>query len=153
MKEINSLYPNIRLVGVDQFLSDGSLNIVQGSAHNIPLASESIDLVFCVEVMQHLDNVDLVLDEIKRVLKKDGIFILCDRNPASLIGVLKPFMERLNLWMYPSDSPFAEKWYDKQTWTKKLEDKKFIIKKISGIFTSFRGIPLFNRYLVVETQK
>jgi ubiquinone/menaquinone biosynthesis C-methylase UbiE len=43
--------------------------ISQASAYALPLRDKSIDLVLCCEVMEHLDNPERALEEIRRVAK------------------------------------------------------------------------------------
>lgn len=70
------------------------------SAEEIPVDDESFDMAVCCEVIEHLENPERVLNEISRILKKDG----------TLIGSI-PFM-------YPRHADP----YDFQRWTsKKLE--------------------------------
>lgn len=42
----------------------------------IPFENDSFDVVLCTEVLEHVENPDLFLTEIHRVLKKDGTLIL-----------------------------------------------------------------------------
>jgi ubiquinone/menaquinone biosynthesis C-methylase UbiE len=44
--------------------------ISQASAYALPFKDNSIDLVLCCEVMEHLDNPERALEEIRRVAKK-----------------------------------------------------------------------------------
>lgn len=43
---------------------------------HIPFADESFDSVFCSEVFEHVFNLDEVIEEIKRVLKKNGNILI-----------------------------------------------------------------------------
>lgn len=43
---------------------------------NIPFGDESFDSVFCSEVFEHIFNLDEVIPEIKRVMKKDGMLLV-----------------------------------------------------------------------------
>jgi ubiquinone/menaquinone biosynthesis C-methylase UbiE len=57
-----------RLIQNDIF---NSVSFVNGSAHNLPLADESVDLVFGIAILHHL-HLQLVAREVYRILKKGG---------------------------------------------------------------------------------
>ncbi len=57
-----------------------SLNV---SEDPIPFPEASFDAVFCGEVIEHLFDPDYLLDEVLRVLKKGGLFIITTPNLAS----------------------------------------------------------------------
>lgn len=46
----------------------------------IPFEDEKFDGVYCSHVLEHIENPDKMLSEIKRVLKKEGIIVLCVPN-------------------------------------------------------------------------
>lgn len=48
----------------------------RASATAIPIASESVDLVMCIEVLEHIDDQHQVLREIRRVLRRGGMLAL-----------------------------------------------------------------------------
>lgn len=56
--------------------SNDNLKYITGSAENIPLKSNSIDVVVSFETIEHHDKHEEMLLEIKRVLKKDGLLIM-----------------------------------------------------------------------------
>jgi ubiquinone/menaquinone biosynthesis C-methylase UbiE len=53
-----------------------NVEFIQGSASSIPLKSNTVDVVTSFETIEHLSEHDLMLQEIKRVLKTDGILII-----------------------------------------------------------------------------
>lgn len=55
-----------------------------GSGEAIPLADGSIDCVVCVDVLEHVADIDRVLDEIVRVLKPNGLFLFDTINRTML---------------------------------------------------------------------
>jgi len=55
---------------------NNNLSFVVGSADNIPVDSNSIDIVVSFETIEHHDKHDEMFLEIKRVLKSDGILIM-----------------------------------------------------------------------------
>lgn len=73
-----------------------------GSAHELPLADESVDVVFGMAILHHLD-LQLSSDEIYRVLKKGGraIFMEPVRNSK-----LVKFIRNLIPYQQPDISPF-----------------------------------------------
>lgn len=58
-----------------KYLSN-NLNYILGSADNIPVDSNSVDVVVSFETIEHHDQHDEMFFEIKRVLKSDGILIM-----------------------------------------------------------------------------
>lgn len=53
---------------------------VQGSATAIPLGDNSVDVVVSFETLEHIEDYEKFIKEIKRVLKKDGLLILSTPN-------------------------------------------------------------------------
>jgi len=53
-----------------------NLNFIVGSADEIPLPDNSVDIVISFETIEHHDKHEEMLTEIKRVLKNDGILIM-----------------------------------------------------------------------------
>ena len=56
-------------------LDTGGSIFMQGSVYKLPFADDSFDLIFCSEVLEHLDVYHLALNEIHRVLKTGGKFL------------------------------------------------------------------------------
>jgi ubiquinone/menaquinone biosynthesis C-methylase UbiE len=58
-----------------------NLKFLEGSILDIPLQGENLfDLVICFEAIEHIETPERLLGEVKRVLKKDGIFIVSTPN-------------------------------------------------------------------------
>ncbi|MHB1105086.1 MAG: class I SAM-dependent methyltransferase [Lutibacter sp.] len=53
-----------------------NLTFLEGAADNIPVESNSIDIVISFETIEHHDKHEEMFTEIKRVLKSDGILIM-----------------------------------------------------------------------------
>jgi malonyl-CoA O-methyltransferase len=61
---------------------------VLGSLLNIPLPDASMDLVFCVEALEHAVNVPAAIHEMSRVLREHGTLVIVDKDEARR-GVLE----------------------------------------------------------------
>ncbi len=72
----------------------GTGAVVAGCATRIPLASGSIDTVVVMDVLHHLraDEVDLALDELRRVLRPGGTALVCEPAATPLRAVLDPLL-------------------------------------------------------------
>lgn len=72
----------------------GNLDFKVGTCTSIPLADSSVDLVVSFETIEHLDQHDRMMGEIKRVLRPNGILLISspDKNNYSLDrGYVNPF--------------------------------------------------------------
>lgn len=74
-------YGNVTSLEYDQeccnFLKNElNIDVINGSLTQLPFKKESFDLVCAFDVIEHIKQDDLAIDEIKRVLKKNGTFCL-----------------------------------------------------------------------------
>lgn len=56
--------------------------VLAGDIRDLPLSDESFDLVICWETIEHIDQGDRALAEIKRVLRPEGILLVSSPNPG-----------------------------------------------------------------------
>lgn len=57
-----------------------NLNFLEGSATKIPVADASVDVVVSFETIEHLEDHEAMLAEIKRVLRPSGILVISSPN-------------------------------------------------------------------------
>jgi SAM-dependent methyltransferase len=74
-KPYRDLFPNCNYLGLDWGVEDSSPDLV-GDAMNLPISSESVDIVFSTQVIEHLPKPQLLVNESSRVLKRNGYLIL-----------------------------------------------------------------------------
>lgn len=77
---------------------DSKVNLTIGDSENLPYENNQFDVIICNASFHHYPKPNLVLKEIKRVLKSDGIFILGDPTiPFSLfLKVFNYFLKYSN---------------------------------------------------------
>jgi ubiquinone/menaquinone biosynthesis C-methylase UbiE len=71
------------ITGIDislEMLKQSSGARVQGDIENLPFKSESFTTVVSFTALQNLEDAEKMLKEVKRVLKKDGTFVLTFLN-------------------------------------------------------------------------
>jgi len=142
---------NKEINGIDPYFFDGKI-VKEGNVYNIDFKKE-FDLIYTIEVLQHVKYLDIALEEINKRLSKDGIFIVCDRNPNSFIGYIKSIQEYRGKWMYAFDSPFIEKWYSLLKWKKILKKSGFKIEEIITFSSKNGKFGWMNRYNIIITRK
>ena len=62
-------------------------NLVSASAVKIPFEDSFFDSIFSISAIEFIDELDTVCKEIKRVLKKDGFFIVITPGYSSLLDL------------------------------------------------------------------
>ncbi|ODS40208.1 MAG: hypothetical protein A7315_02660 [Candidatus Altiarchaeales archaeon WOR_SM1_79] len=96
--------PNIYFIGLDispndikyanEIVKKNNLNsckFIVGSAESTNFENEGFDIVICSEVLEHVQNPELILKEIHRILKKNGIAIISTPNAENRTSKLKKF--------------------------------------------------------------
>jgi 2-polyprenyl-6-hydroxyphenyl methylase/3-demethylubiquinone-9 3-methyltransferase len=66
-----------------------------GTGEHLPFEDDSFDLVYCCDVLEHVQDLGRVLAEIARVLKQDGAFLFdtINRTFPSKLVMIKLFQE------------------------------------------------------------
>ena len=103
------------VVGID--IESNNNEIIKGNAENINL-NQKFDVVTAGDVIEHLDNAGLFLDNMHRHLKDDGAMIIVTPNAKS-IGYL-PF----------KGNDFHTCWYCKHTLKYLVEKHGFKVEKM-----------------------
>jgi SAM-dependent methyltransferase len=63
--------------------TSSKLQFLTGSIAAVPIENDhSFDVIVCFEAIEHIENQDELLKEVKRLLKADGIFIVSTPNKA-----------------------------------------------------------------------
>lgn len=104
---------------------------------NMPLEDNSIDVVLCTEVLEHLQNPILALKEFSRIVKPGGKLLLT-----------APFCSLTHMAPYYFTNGFSEYWY-----LENLKDCSFKIEEIIpyGNYFSWIGQELYRMNKMVQT--
>ena len=134
-----------------------NLTFLCGSADRIPCESHSFDLVVSFETIEHHDKHEEMLQEIKRVLKPDGILILS--SPEKLYySDMRNFRNEFHVKeLYLDDLKFLISKYFKyyQLYFQKTDYVSIIVPKeiINAQFLEFSGNEnVINRYNCITSQ-
>jgi len=74
-----------------------------GYGDKLPFESQSFDVVYCCDVLEHIQNWDTVIGEISRVLREGGVFLYDTINRTMLSKIL--LIKVLQEWRLTSLAP------------------------------------------------
>jgi 2-polyprenyl-6-hydroxyphenyl methylase/3-demethylubiquinone-9 3-methyltransferase len=68
-----------------------AVDYLAGSGEHLPLEDASADIICCVDVLEHVQDLDAVIRETSRVLKPGGLYLYdtINRTPLSKLVVIK----------------------------------------------------------------
>lgn len=107
----------------------GRADLLVGSAHDLPFQSGSVDVVFGIAILHHLD-LEKVAAEVHRVLKPGGRAIF--QEPVRNSPVLRA-LRRLIPYRAPDISPFERPLTDREV--------QAFARRFSGVRTRAFGLP------------
>jgi ubiquinone/menaquinone biosynthesis C-methylase UbiE len=82
--------------------------LIDISEEKLPFNSEEFDIILALEVLEHLKSPQNAIEEIQRVLKKDGRFIVSIPNPRTGHKLLYPSMFKFkNFKEYLKNNKFS----------------------------------------------
>jgi 2-polyprenyl-6-hydroxyphenyl methylase / 3-demethylubiquinone-9 3-methyltransferase len=79
-----------------------SIDYRSGTGEELPLDDASVDIACCVDVLEHVNDLDAVLAETARVLRPQGVYLFdtINRTAMSRLVVIKLLQEwRFTAWM------------------------------------------------------
>lgn len=86
LEKIHRLFPDRKVLGIDILPENVDIcrrqgcNVKQGDVYNLPLSSESVDFVLLMEVIEHLEDSEIAIQEIHRVLVSGGRLVIVFPN-------------------------------------------------------------------------
>jgi len=114
--------------------------------YQLPFADDSFDTAVTVRVLHHVQSIPSALQEIRRVLKPQGFYILEYANKRHLKAILRYLLGRQDQSPFsPEPLEFAKLNYDfHPAWMEdRLRESGFIIEK--GLAVSFFRLPTLKR--------
>lgn len=114
------------------------LKIKEGYNESLPYDDNSFDIIFSYDVMEHVTDYHKSLREIKRCLKKDGLFVIEMTPYYSLITGHHLFR------YYPFPFQFVPKWLVKKI----MKTKR--LSKIQNLETDFQTFLNLNKITVAK---
>lgn len=143
---VKKVYPRADCHGVDVY-KEGikygvkkypKLHLKVGDAHALPYKVGTFDVVVCTEVLEHVEDPQSVLKEIKRVLKKNGILVV-ELDSGSILFSIVWYLWRLSkgsVWNHSHLHSFTVKKLDKMLKKAgfKIEAKKTINVGMAMVF-------------------
>lgn len=66
---------------------------IQGIGENVPIKTDSIDVVICHNVLDHVSHPAKVIAEIRRILKKDGLLLIQIDIENTIFKIIRNFAE------------------------------------------------------------
>ena len=79
---------------------DHRIKTVCCDALEIPFEDECADLAVCIGLLEHVREYDRCIEEIKRILKKDGFFYVVSSNKYSSMYFQWVVRHKFHLWRY-----------------------------------------------------
>jgi len=86
LEKLHRLFPNRDVLGIDVLAENVDIcrshdcKVEKGDVYNLQLPSRSIDFVLFMEVIEHLDQPEVAIQEIKRILAPDGRLVIVIPN-------------------------------------------------------------------------
>lgn len=134
-----------------------NLKFIQGTAENIPIADNSVDVVINVESCHAYGSVEKFLNEVKRVLKPGGYLLLVDfRNERSNMEIFRDQLKKTGMEMIQEEDigDNVVRAIEAEDEMKKERIRTLIPSRWQKLFSEFAGVvgSRFHRTLKEKTR-
>jgi 2-polyprenyl-3-methyl-5-hydroxy-6-metoxy-1,4-benzoquinol methylase len=144
----------VRLKSQDEFKDN--VQRINGDALNVPLKSDSFDLIILQDVIEHVNDPQSLLISLHGLLKKNGILYLSTPNKLSVFNIISdphwglPF---LSLFKRQSIRKYFLKNFRKPEYERKDIAQLLSLKELIVLFENKFKCALFTSYAVEELLK
>lgn len=114
-------------------------------ARDLKFGKETFDIIIACETFEHINNVDKAIKEVRRVLKKEGIFIITVPNDMLLEEMWCYCGDKENLKI--TNRGHINKFYDKEMVQKIFNGFKIIDEKEVNVKLGFFEHLVKNKYI------
>jgi 2-polyprenyl-6-hydroxyphenyl methylase / 3-demethylubiquinone-9 3-methyltransferase len=108
------------------------IKYVVATGESVPLEDQSMDCVVCVDVLEHVADLNIVLDEVKRVLKPGGMFLFDTINRTMLATLFVVYFGETILRLLPKGTHDPALFIPPKQLRKLLEARGFTHIRMSG---------------------
>ncbi len=132
--------PSLKITVVDidksalRLVRELGLNSLYASATQLPIEDSQVDVVLCLDLIEHVKEDDKLIKEVSRVLKKDGKVIL---TTPMQDGVSFPFLGKEKIETIERNWEHVHKGYSLEDIKKLFENNNLVIEKTSKCFNFF----------------
>jgi len=131
----------ITVVDVDksglQSARERGLNTCRASALELPIEDHQVDLVLCLDLIEHINEDQRLINEVSRVLKEGGKIIL---TTPMQDGVSFPFLNKKKIEMVNKSWGHVRSGYSIEDIEKLFENAGLGIEKVSKYFNLFSRV-------------
>ncbi|MEO1282789.1 MAG: bifunctional 2-polyprenyl-6-hydroxyphenol methylase/3-demethylubiquinol 3-O-methyltransferase UbiG [Pseudomonadota bacterium] len=114
-------------------MSEGlAITYKTGRGEQIPLGEDSVDVVVCVDVLEHVDDLKATLDETARVLKPGGLLLFDTLNRNAMSSLLAVTVAERIVGLLPRGTHDASMFIRPQELKVLLSDRNFIDIEFQG---------------------
>lgn len=111
-----------------------SIDYRVGTGEDLPVADNAVDIVVCVDVLEHVRDLDAVIGEIRRVLKPGGLFLFDTINRTWLSKLVIVTLGEKVLRLGPQGTHDPALFIKPEELRAKLEQQKFTVaERLGGI--------------------
>jgi ubiquinone/menaquinone biosynthesis C-methylase UbiE len=139
IRMLRKKFPKNNYTGIDMHRGIRNLEIpdtklLVADVRKLPFKSNTFDRIFCLDVLEHIKELDKAISEIKRVMKDDGILVVSMPQESWIYKTARFFLKgTFSQEKGPCASPHY--WNAKQL-MKRL-GKFFMLKKHKKLFPAF----------------
>lgn len=141
---------NLRVIGIDMSpgelslakknLGDYQFELIEARAQTLPVLNNSADYIFCHMAFMLMDELDLVVSEIHRCLKPQGVFSAIVGGKSEISSLFKSFLSLLKQALEDENKKWLSNLGDART--RSVEGLKSLFKEESFCNTDINDIKL-----------
>jgi ubiquinone biosynthesis O-methyltransferase len=114
-------------------MSGLSIDYRVGTGEHLPVAERAVDIVLCVDVLEHVRDLDAVISEIRRVLKPGGLFLFDTINRTWLARLVIVGLGERVLRLGPQGTHDPALFIKPEELRAKLKERNLAIASLAGI--------------------